>query len=196
MITHICIIRGINVWWHNKITMESLAHVFIELEFSEVQTYIQSGNVLFSTIQTDSDRLTDMITHAINRMFQLDVVVQVKTVDQRKQIISQCPYSKARPEGSPKGSNALGVDVSNLYITFLWSKPVKKATPEIVAACTQWEQFSIVDQQVYLLCPNWYGTTKLSNAFLEKKLKTNATTRNWNTVCKIGEIIQKKNPGN
>ena len=55
--------------------MESLTHVFIELGFGEVQTYIQSGNVLFSTTQTDSDRLTDMITHAINRTFQLDVVV-------------------------------------------------------------------------------------------------------------------------
>lgn len=99
--------------------MESLAHVFVELGFGEVQTYIQSGNILFSTTQTDSNRLTDMITHAINRTFQLDVVVQVKTVAQRQQIISQCPYGKGRPEGSPKGLNTLGVDVSNLYITFL-----------------------------------------------------------------------------
>jgi uncharacterized protein (DUF1697 family) len=46
-----------------------------------------------------------------------------------------------------------------------------------------------VDQQAYLLCPNWYGTTKLSNAFLEKKLKASATTRNWNTVCAIWNLL-------
>ncbi len=176
MITHICIIRGINVWWHNKITMDTLAWVFVGLGFGEVQTYIQSGNVLFSSGESDIMRLTDMVTHAISHQLQVDVVVQVKTTDQWSQIIKQCPYSKWSTD--------------NLYITFLSSPPIKKATPEIIAACTQWEQFSIVDQQVYLLCPNWYGTTKLSNNFLERKLKVSATTRNWNTVCQIGEIIK------
>ena len=176
MLTHICIIRGINVWWNNKITMDTLASVFVGLGFGEIQTYIQSGNVLFYSDEKDSNRLTDMITHAIHHQLQIDVVVQIKTAAQWSQIIKQCPYSKWSTD--------------NLYVTFLWSTPIKKSTPEIIAACTQWEQFSIVDQQVYLLCPQWYGTTKLSNSFLEKKLKTSATTRNWNTVCAIGEIMK------
>ena len=73
--------------------MDTLAHVFVELGFEHVQTYIQSGNILFCTTQTDNDRLTDMITHTINHTFQLDVTVQVKTTTQRQQIIAQCPYN-------------------------------------------------------------------------------------------------------
>ena len=73
MITHICIIRGINVWWHNKITMDTLAWVFVGLRFAEVHTYIQSGNILFHSDEQDGDRLTDMITHAINHQLQVDV---------------------------------------------------------------------------------------------------------------------------
>jgi Protein of unknown function (DUF1697) len=68
-------------------------------------------------------RLTDMITYTINHQLQVDVIVQVKTTAQWSQIIKQCPYTKG--------------DTSNLYITFLSSPPVKKATPEIIAACTQ-----------------------------------------------------------
>lgn len=175
MITHICILRGINVGWHNKITMDMLAQQFTELGFGEVQTYIQSGNVLFHADETDTERLTHMISHMISQTRDLDIPVQVKTVDQWRQIIKSCPYSKWNTD--------------NLYVTLLSSPPVKKWTPDLIAACTQWEEFSIVDQQVYLLCPQWYGTTKLSNSYLEKKLKTQATTRNWNTMNAILEMI-------
>ena len=74
--------------------MDTLASVFVVLGFGEIQTYIQSGNVLFYSDEKDSNRLTDMITHAIHHQLQIDVVVQIKTAAQWSQIIKQCPYSK------------------------------------------------------------------------------------------------------
>lgn len=74
--------------------MDMLAKQFTDLGFGEVQTYIQSGNVLFHTDETDVDRLTHMISHMISQTRDLDIPVQVKTVDQWRQIISSCPYSK------------------------------------------------------------------------------------------------------
>jgi uncharacterized protein (DUF1697 family) len=50
------------------------------------------------------------------------------------------------------------------------------------------DEFRIAGREVYLLCPNGYGKTKLNNTLWERKLKVGATTRNWNTVTKLLEL--------
>jgi uncharacterized protein (DUF1697 family) len=77
-----------------------------------------------------------------------------------------------------------------LYVTFLSEIPAKKNIESIKSFDFSPDQFLIIGKEVYLCVPNGYGETKLSNNFFEKKLKVNATTRNWNTVRKLLELAE------
>ena len=157
--------------------MDALSTMCTNLWLNDVQTYIQSGNIIFMSTESDTTRLVDMISYGITREFGLDIMVQIRTATQWKQIIAQCSYAKPWQ------------DVNDVYVTLLATPPVKVALKDLTQALNESEKFVLKDQTLYLCTPA-YGTTKLSNAMIERKLKSSATTRNWKTVIKIGEMIK------
>jgi len=79
-----------------------------------------------------------------------------------------------------------------LYFTFLSSKPGEYDPREIESKKQNGEEVFVADNAAYLYCPNGYGKSKLSNNFLETKLKVGATTRNWKTSnTLLGLALQK-----
>ncbi len=80
-------------------------------------------------------------------------------------------------------------DITKLHATLLLLKPDIAGVEQIERLITtNHDAFVIIDKTVYVHCPNGYGRTKFNNNFFEKKLKTDATTRNWKTISKLIEL--------
>ena len=177
MTTYISILRGINVSGQKIIKMDALRKMYENLGFQSVKTYIQSGNVIFKSKDSKIDGVVQTISRQIKKDFGFDVPVIVLTIDKLKKIIKNSPFSKD-----------LRKDPSFLHVTFLSSKPKSFEREVIETKRSNKEEISFSDDAVYLYCPDGYGISKLSNSFLETKLKVGATTRNWKTTNELLKI--------
>ncbi len=168
MQTYIALLRGINLGSHNKIKMSDLSLLFESLDFESIKTYIQSGNVIFQSENLNHQELEKNISEKIFETFSFKVPVIIKTVEQLKNIVKNNPF--------------INQDVTKLHLTFLSDKPDIEQLDKIKSINYGSDEFIVLDQVIYLFCPNGYGKTKLTNNFFESKLKLVATTRNWKTI--------------
>ena len=181
MQTFISILRGINVSGQKKILMADLKALYESLHFKEVATYIQSGNVVFKSDAKLSDvQLAQKIEKAIGAKYNFEVPVMIRSIEEWEKAISQNSFTKEK-----------NIDLKKLHITFLSEVPARENVESIKNADFLPDQFVIKGKEIYLHIPESYGETKLSNNFFEKKLKTKATTRNWNTVNKLFEMASQ-----
>jgi uncharacterized protein (DUF1697 family) len=167
MSVFVSLFRGVNVG-NCQIKMAELRVVYESLGFSDVQTYVQSGNVVFSARGTPA-RLSGKIREAVKAAFGHDVPVLVLPVDQLAHVAQANPFV-ATPS----------IDEAFLHVTFLIESPAKDFPSELPNAGA--EDAAQVGNAVYVYCPNGYGRTKLNNSYFEKVLKVPATTRNWRTI--------------
>lgn len=173
MNSYIAILRGVNVSGAKIIKMEELRRTFQKQGFENVTTYIQSGNVVFSTAETATSQLALKIAESIKTDFGFDVPVIVLSAEELKTIITNNPLNN--------GTN----DTTFLHVTFLAENPAAFNFSDIETKKQGDEEIIIFGKVVYLYCPHGYGKTKLTNTFLESKLKVTATTRNWKTVNEL-----------
>lgn len=178
MAKFISMLRGLNVSGQKLIKMPELKLVYESLGFSNVLTYIQSGNVIFTTghvIQVKD--LSSDIENAILKKFGFDVPVILRTLDEMKEIVRINPFQDEN-----------GFVPDKIYVTFLEFEPQAEKIDKINPFDFLPDKYKILGKEIYLSCSSGYGTTKLSNTFFENKLKVRATTRNWNTVNKLIEL--------
>jgi len=181
MQTFISILRGINVSGQKKILMADLKKLYESLKFSEVKTYIQSGNLVFKSDSKISDiQLARKIEKAISTKYKFEVPVIIRTKEELEKILSQNSFTKEK-----------SIDLKKLHVTFLSETPDREKMEQIKEVDFSPDQFIIKGKEIYLHIPNSYGETKLSNKFFENKLKVSATTRNWNTVNKLLELASQ-----
>ena len=178
MPTFISILRGINVSGQKKILMVELKALYEKLGFKNVQTYIQSGNVVFVY---DGDKsnlaIAEAIENAIEKEYKFQVPVLVKQVDDLVSTIKKNPFTEEA-----------GADPSRVAVTFLESQPSSENLLTLEGVDYPPDRFIIDGLNIYIFCPESYGNSKLSNNFFEKKLKVRATTRNWKTINKLVEM--------
>lgn len=175
MATYISILRGINVSGQKLIKMADLKQHYEAIGFTEVQTYIQSGNVIFSSSEK-VDKLSQLISQKIKEVYDFDVPVLVLTKEELISARENNPYLK---KGEP---------IEQLLITFLEKPPSQERIEAIDKARYLPDEFSIDNKRVYLNIVGGYGKSKLSNNLFESKLKIAATTRNLKTVNKLIEL--------
>src|SRR5690349_19631018 len=120
MTTYIAILRGINVGGNRMIKMDALKQLFAELGFKNIQTYIQSGNIVFQGKETDSRKLETKISAAITGKFTFDVPVIVIEYDDFRQIISDNPFLSDKKK-----------DTAYLHVTFLSGEPERENCEKI-----------------------------------------------------------------
>ncbi len=178
MNTYIALLRGINVSGHKKILMADLQILFKSLSFSAVQTYIQSGNVVFKSDNNDIPELISMIEKAVKAKYAFDVPVQLVTKQKLLKVVNQLPF---------KGD----LEFNRLAVTFLDQKPAHIPIDEIESLKAQHDQLVFGEDIIYMYIPIGFGKSKLDNKTLERKLKVRATSRNWNTVKKLLEMCSK-----
>lgn len=175
--TYIALLRGINVSGSNILKMAELKLFFIDLGFSNVTTYIQSGNVIFEANLAEIHQIEEKIVKGITQTFGYSVNVLVLTKETLEAIFRSNPYIQ-------NGN----IDISKLHVTLLNNEPFSEGIEQIKELSTNEDEFEIIDKYIYLYCPNGYGNTKLNNNLFEKKLKSMATTRNWKTISKLVEL--------
>jgi uncharacterized protein (DUF1697 family) len=180
MNTYIALLRGINVSGQKMIKMTALAELFQALKFTNVKTYIQSGNVVFQDKGKDPRALEKKIEKKIRDTFGFDVPVLVLNARTLPAILKNNPYLKKK-----------GGDTSKLYLTFFNQQYDQKTVDTLSASDYGGDEFHVKDQVIYLHLPNNYGNTKLNNNFFESKLKITATTRNWKTMNELLRLAEQ-----
>ena len=180
MQTYISILRGINVGGNRAVKMEELRELYAGLGFTDIQPYIQSGNLVFRSGKQETSELESAIAQKIFEQYHFEVPVMVLGVEILKQIVAENPFVN-----DPDKAEA------SLHVTFLAQKPSLEASERIMALNHLPDQCSISGKSVYLHCPNGYGQTKLTNNFFESKLSVTATTRNWRTVRELIRLSEK-----
>jgi uncharacterized protein (DUF1697 family) len=173
-------LRGINVTGHNTIKMQDLRTVCNKLGYRNVQTYVQSGNIVFETTKESPAQLSKQLSKAIRDAQGFDVPVFIRTVDEMKKIVSANPFLKER-----------NIDTSKLHVTFLSEAPKAGSLQNLEKIPAEPDRFHAVQNEIYLSCPEGYGRTKLSNTMIEKTLSVGATTRNWRTSNTLLEMASK-----
>lgn len=181
MKTYISMLRGINVGKNKRIKMDELKILFKSLDFKDVKTYIQSGNIIFKSLNPDSSDLSNKIESKIREVYDFDVSVIIRTEEEFKNVMEYTPFKKE--------------DEKQLYVTFLSEIPFKNLIEDITINLAHKTQnksykFSISQKEIYLLLPGGYANTRLNNDYFEKKLKVSSTTRNWRTVKNLFDIAE------
>lgn len=176
----ISLLRGVNVGGHHKVKMDDLRALYESLGFEDVQTYINSGNILFRTSARDPVRLRKQIEDAIERAYGFRCDVMLRTPGELRAIIARNPFA-ARP----------GMEANKCAIHFLAGEP-RAATRELVMAidCAP-EELHLHGREMFVYYTNGMARPKLSLAAVEKMLQTSGTSRNWNTVRKLLEMAEK-----
>ncbi|MGA2739191.1 MAG: DUF1697 domain-containing protein [Bryobacteraceae bacterium] len=176
----ISLLRGVNVGGHRKVKMDDLRALYESLGFEDVQTHINSGNVLFKTGARDLARLRKRIEDAIESAcgFRSDVIL--RTPADLREVVGRNPFA-ARP----------GLDASKLAIHFLAGDPGDDVRKQVLAIYAVPEELHIHDRELYIYYTNGMARPKLSLPLVEKTLKMSGTSRNWNTVRKLLEMAEK-----
>ncbi len=168
--TYISLLRGINVSGQKKILMANLRALYETLGFANVQTYVQSGNVIFTSEAADQPgELAMRIQSGINARYGFEVPVFIYTPADFARILAANPFPQA--------------DRARLMVTFLAGPLPLPETLSIPASGR--DEYVFGEQEIYIHCPDGFGNSKLSNNLWEQKLKRTATTRNWNTVSAL-----------
>ncbi|MEX0312788.1 MAG: DUF1697 domain-containing protein [Allomuricauda sp.] len=176
MKSFIAFLRGINVSGQKKIKMADLKYQLEENGFCNVQTYIQSGNLVFESDEIDSGKLANALNKTILSAFGFDVPVLVLTSENLEEILRANPFADEP-------------DKKSLYYVLLKTEPNLGLVNEFNQVKFENEDFAITHNCVYLCCKAGYGKAKLNNNLIERKLKVEATTRNLRTLQKLLEMV-------
>ncbi len=174
--TYVAFLRGINLGPTNKIAMPALRELATELGYTDVATYINSGNLIFDSTKKAAT-LEREIAAAITKRFGLRIDVTVRTPAQLKRILAENPY----PDGSP----------SQVTVAFLTKAAPATAQEKVAAMATEAEPFTFAGQDVYVNYSNGLGTSKLAEKF-SAVIGVSSTVRNINTVTKIVASCEKR----
>lgn len=169
---YIILLRGINVSGKNKIPMADLRALLGTLEFINVKTYIQSGNIILDS-DLDQNTICQKIKAGIASKFGFEVPVVLRTIDAWEKAFKNYPFS-------------LENEKINAF-TFL-DQVVESISFEVKGIK---EDVYLIDEDViYLQCPSTFADTKLTNNLFEKKLNVTATSRNYRTTMKLLDLAK------
>lgn len=174
MKTYIALLRGINVGGHKKTPMAELRGHLDKEGFKNVQTYIQSGNIVFQSTLDSKTNIEEIIKKLIFDNFGFEVPTLVKTRDELQAIFDQCPFPKEKKENS--------------YFTLLFKEPDKNMIAEASTISYPNEEIIITPNCLYFYCAMGYGQAKFNSKLFEKKLNTTFTARNYRTMVKLLEL--------
>lgn len=174
---YVAFLRGINVSGKNQINMGELVAAFEGLGYTQVSSYLNTGNILFEALETTEEALEAAIETMIKTIFQLDIKVIVKDKASIEAIVVNYPFAAD--------------DGKNRYVSLFKGEAANTLIPSIEAVMLESDAYHLMGNLIYLYLPEGYGKTKLNNSYLEKKTKLMATTRNLNTFEKLLALMDK-----
>jgi uncharacterized protein (DUF1697 family) len=176
---HLALLRAVNVGGRNPLRMAELCALLIELGFVEVRSLLQTGNLVFRSkaeAPTGAE-LEEFLEAQTAQRHNLRTDFFVRTDKEWKQVIANNPFREEAKR-----------DPSHLLVIFLKRIPSAKEAEQVQAAITGPEIVRVNGREVYIVYPAGIGRSRVTNAFVERKLGTRGTARNWNTVLKLAVI--------
>lgn len=180
MKTYIALFRGINVGGRNILPMADLVGLLKRLGAPRVETYIQSGNVVFEHDEKDASQLASRIGAAIKEGHGFEPKVLLRDAVQVMNAMASNPFPEAEAEPS------------TLHLYFLDSPPPNPDLEKLESIKSADERFELIESVFYLHAPGGIGRSKLA-ARAEKALGVAATGRNWRTVGRIVAMVNSWN---
>jgi uncharacterized protein (DUF1697 family) len=171
------LLRAINVGGRNRISMPDLRRIFGELGHGDVETYLQSGNVVFSPAdpKAKESAVQAAIEAAIEKDTGLAIDVMVRTHAELQAVLKRHPFG-GRTD-----------DHKQLHVSFLAGIP-KVTTIEVPAG--ENAELEIHGRELYFYVPDGLGRSKLTSAYLDRRLGVKGTARNWRTVTELARLTE------
>lgn len=176
----ISLLRGINVGGHKKVLMADLKALYQSLKFSDVTTYIQSGNVIFNCDISDKDKLKSKIEQTIEKQYGFAVPVELRTAEELDKIHAALPFDNID----------VTKDGGKVMIIFLSAQPSQEEIAKLTPFLNASEKLTVGEQCLYLYCGDGFGKSKLTNKLIENKLKVSTTSRNLKTLIKLCDLAR------
>ena len=173
MPTHVALLRGVNVSGQNTMKMETLKTALENEGFEDVQTYIQSGNVVFNSEEMQQEVLAYKIKRIVFSTFGHDLGVMMRYKSDLEQIIKNKPFNTE----------------VNVYVALLDKEPQQDDFQKLLKVLSSGDMAILSGRTIYVKYGVNAGKSKLSNKLIETKLKVNSTMRNWNTMVKVLELL-------
>jgi uncharacterized protein (DUF1697 family) len=171
----VALLRGVNVGGNRLIDMARLRRALSDRGYGDVRTYLQSGNVVFSSAAAPADAAAG-VEDAIAGEFAVDCRVIVRTSDQLAAVMAADPLLDFL--GNP----------SRHFVAFLDPAPPPEALKRLTEADYGDDQLRAVDDHLYLWCPNGLSKSSFARLNFDRVLGVAVTVRNWNTVTKLAEL--------
>lgn len=167
---------------HNKIKMADLLALYKKLGFKDSETFIQSGNVIFSNPENiPVPGIASKIEEAIRKKFGYSIPVIIRTPEEFREIIAINPFTGEQ-----------NYNPERLAVIFLYKKPEEAQIEKVKNIEYPPDKFKIAGKEIFIYCPDGFGRSKIYTGFFENKMKVTGTGRNWNTVNTLLEIAERK----
>jgi uncharacterized protein (DUF1697 family) len=177
---HIALLRGINVGGKNKLPMKDLAAFFQDAAAKNVQTYIQSGNVVFEADKPNE--VADKVCARIQGELGYNCPIVLRSSAELAKTLANNPYA------------ATCENEKELFVMFLRDQPSAAAVAGLDPNRSAPDEFQVIGADIYLRIVTSAATTKLTNAYFDSRLKTMSTSRNWRTVGILAEMSHSVEP--
>jgi uncharacterized protein (DUF1697 family) len=171
---YVAFLRAINVGGHT-VKMDYLRRLFVALGFSNVETVIASGNVVFDATSKNIKALEKKIEVFLHETLGYQVATFIRSTDELGAIAHYKPFIDAE----------LKAEGNALYIAFLADRPGDEAKQKLLSWATEVDEFHVSGREVYWLRRKKISESRFSGALLEKTLGMQATIRNSTTVKKV-----------
>ena len=170
------LVRGINVGGKAKLPMQTLRDLLESLGFTRVQTLLVSGTVVFESKAAKPSHLEKLLDKAIRERVGMEVDFFVRTHEELREAIDRNPFAKEAAS-----------DPARFILLFLRKEVPTADLDALRATIKGTERIATIGRQAYIVYPDGQGTSRLTNAVLERHLGR-CTARNWNTVLKLADL--------
>ena len=178
MTIYFALLRGINVGGNNMIKMKELKQMFEAIGCERVQTYINSGNVMFES-EDGAEALEGRIENEIYKVFGFKIAVILRTESELTRIIDNCPFE----------FESL-TDGQSIHLTLLKDAPTQAEIDSLPDVNHENDEYRIDGKEIYFL----YRKSMLDSQLPKKFQKlTPATSRNWKTILKLDSMAKALN---
>lgn len=174
---YVALLRGLNVGAHNRITMKDLITVFEAVGCKRLETFIQSGNVLFDASATLSRRVPTLVAEKLKEDFDITSPVILRDEKDFAAVLKNNPFLRREP------------DLATLHVGFLADHPEPARVKALDPKRSPPDEFEVKGREVYFHFPNGLARSKLTNLWFDKELGTLSTVRNWNTVSELARRV-------
>ncbi|MAS93158.1 MAG: hypothetical protein CMO55_08170 [Verrucomicrobiales bacterium] len=179
MNSYVALLRGINVGGRNSLPMKVLVSILEEMDAQNVQTYIQSGNIVFQSSKTGIQRIAEDLGNAIESTRGFRPGIQIWSREDFLHVKKGNPYPQTEE------------DRKSVHLFYLESEPVNPDFEKLEKLCAETEKFELKGKALYLFAPEGIGKSKFA-ARVEAALGVSATARNWRTVTKLADMISEQ----